>query len=65
MHNALVGAVVGILEQRRPPGALQCGRIHRIAMVLGGDEASAGVNVDARLVVASISEAEIPRILRI
>lgn len=53
VHEALVGAVVGIGEERQPAGR-EAARLHREAVVLRRDEAALRVLVQARLVVPAV-----------
>lgn len=53
VHEALVGAVVGVGEERGPAGG-QAARLHREAVVLRRDEAAPRVLVQAGLVVPAV-----------
>lgn len=53
MHQPLIGAVVGIGEERCPAGR-QTGCLHRKAVVLCCDEAALRVLVHTRLVVPTV-----------
>lgn len=53
MHQPLIGAIVGVGEERCPTGG-QTARLHCKAVVLCRDEAALRVLVHARLVVPTV-----------
>ena len=54
MHNALIGMIIPIGEERPPPPR-QLLLVHSIAVVLTGDVAPARARVHARLVVPAVA----------
>lgn len=53
MHDALIGAVIGVGKENVPV-IRKAVRIHRKAMVLRRDEATLCAFMDARLVMATV-----------